>query len=91
MESFEPVLLSLQPEKMTPQMQMSVANALLQANEVAEAVKWATSSNLVGAPCAEQLPFANFENPRAFRPCDLQVGVWVGMCMIETEERFLLL
>ena len=70
---------------------MSPIEAWDNTHEVAEAVKWATSSNLVGAPCAEQLPFANFENPRAFRPCDLQVGVWVGMCMIETEERFLLL
>jgi len=30
MESFEPVLESLEPDKMSPQMQMSVANALLQ-------------------------------------------------------------
>jgi len=54
-------------------MQMQVANALLQANEVGEAVKWATSSNLVGAPCSQKIPFASFENPRQFRTCDLQV------------------
>ena len=55
------------------QMQMSVANALLQANQVLEAVKWAKSASLVGAPSADKLPYANFENPRQFRPCDLQV------------------
>lgn len=55
------------------QMQLQVANALLSAEQVSEAVKWATASALVGAPCADQLPYANFENPRQFRPCDLQV------------------
>ena len=29
---------------------------------------------LQGAPPAEKLPFAMFEGPREFRPCDLQVS-----------------
>ena len=62
------------------QMQMSVANALLLANERHQAVKWATSASMVGAPCAEKLPYANFENPRQFRTCDLQV--YTGSCPV---------
>lgn len=58
---------------MVQQMQMSVANALLLANQRNEAVKWATTASMVGAPCAEKLPYANFENPRQLRACDLQV------------------
>jgi hypothetical protein len=63
-------------------MQMAVANALLTANEVVEAVRWAKSANLVGAPDADSLPFSSFQDPRQFRPCDLQVEglgcmVWV--------------
>jgi hypothetical protein len=54
-------------------MQMAVANALLTANEVVEAVRWAKSANLVGAPDADTLPFSSFQDPRQFRPCDLQV------------------
>ena len=75
MSCFEPVLQSLQPEKMTAPMQMAVAHALLLANQVSEAVKWALSGNLVGAPCAEKLPYATFQNPRPYRTCDLQAFI----------------
>jgi len=62
-------------------MQMAVANALLTANEVTEAVKWAKSASLVGAPEADKLPFAAFQDSRQFRPCDLQVCVCVCVCV----------
>ena len=41
--------------------------------QVAEAVKWALTSNFVGAPGEEKLSYADFEKPRAYRPCDLKV------------------
>eukprot|EP00802_Teleaulax_amphioxeia_P001771 Tamp_01773.p1 GENE.Tamp_01773~~Tamp_01773.p1 ORF type:complete len:978 (-),score=217.46 Tamp_01773:562-3495(-) len=75
MQSLEPALQSLQPDKIPPQMQMAVANALLTANEVTEAVKWAKSASLVGAPEADKLPFAAFQDSRQFRPCDLQAFI----------------
>jgi hypothetical protein len=43
MESFEPVLESLEPDKMSPQMQMSVANALLQV--LSNLLYWYKSTN----------------------------------------------
>ena len=53
--------------------QQALAAALLSAGEVAEAVRWATSANLPGAPAAHELPYAHFENTRNYRPCDLSV------------------
>ena len=41
----------------------------------AEAVAWATRANLIDAPSAKELPYAQFESNRNYRPCDLQVFV----------------
>ena len=64
-----------------------MASALLHANEVVQALKWATSASLVGAPSAENILFANFEEPRQFRSWDLQVCVCkTGWCSVDERD-----
>jgi len=71
MQTFQAALQQLRPEQLPPQSQMAVAQALLGANEVTEAIRWATSACLVGAPATHELPYAHFENARQYRPCDV--------------------
>ena len=73
MATFSAALQQWRPEQIPVQGQQALAAALLSAGEVAEAVRWATSANLPGAPAAHELPYAHFENTRNYRPCDLSV------------------
>ena len=53
MESFEPVLESLEPDKMSPQMQMSVANALLQVLSLLALLVQSTKTDAARVPAGE--------------------------------------
>ncbi len=73
MGTFSGALQQWRPDQIPVQGQQALAAGLLSAGEVAEAVRWATSANLQGAPAAHELPYAHFENTRNYRACDLTV------------------
>jgi len=72
MQPFASALKQIQIESLEPTAQLQVATAYLQSSDVSAAIKMAITASSIGAPEAQELPYAQFENTRNYRPCNLQ-------------------